>query len=117
MWRRTEGDSYFALRALDPLVDFGWELRSLGKYSLLRELYEPFRPMLDVLDTEVRRGGAAVSYASLVGDGFVQLASTELTVLLQIGDCERALRVCPRHKLAEVDAGVLPGAAGSQIDG
>ena len=100
-WHATEGDPYFGLRTLERLVDLGWELRSSGKYPLLRELYAPFRPMLEMLAAEVRRGGSASSYASLVGDGFVQLACTDPTALAQIATCERALVICPRHKLAE----------------
>ncbi len=100
-WHASERDPYFALRTLERLVELGWELRSLGKYPLMRELYAPFRPMLELLANEVQAGGRASSYASLVGDAFVQVASSDRTVLEQIVTSERALAICPRHKLAE----------------
>lgn len=101
LWEATLQDGYLALRTLERLVELGWELRSASKYAELNQLYQPFRSMLDELVLDVRRGGAAASYASLVGDAYVQLASSEGTTAAKIADCERALFVCPRHKLAE----------------
>lgn len=101
LWHATSRDGYLALRTLELLVDFGWELRSASKYTQLSELYRPFRPMLDELALDVRRRGPAASYASLVGDAYVQLASAEPTTDDKIASCERALYTCPRHKLAE----------------
>jgi len=101
LWHATLRDGYLALRTLERLVDLGWELRSGSKYAELNQLYAPFQPMLGELVLEVRRGGAAASYASLVGDAYVQLASAETSTAAKIADCERALYVCPRHKLAE----------------
>ena len=101
LWQHTERDTYLATCTLERLVDFGWELRSAGKQRELGQLYRPFREMLEVLVAEVKRGGSAVSYASLVGDAYVQLASSDVVTHERIAHAERALYVCPRHKLAE----------------
>lgn len=100
-WRASGCDLYLAQCALEHVLHLGWELRSTGKHAALGQLHEHFAAMFEQMASDVALGGPLASFASSVADGFVQRASAPGTSDARMALCERALFICPRHKLAE----------------
>ena len=100
-WRASGLDGLLALRAMERVLALGWELRSTGKYEELGVLHTRFAPMFEQLARDVAARGETASYAAAVADAFVQRSSAPGEVQVHVAMCERALQICPRHRLAE----------------
>jgi hypothetical protein len=98
VWAWSGHDEAAEQFAVDRLALVAWELYRARRWDELKNLLDPFRPMIDHFAGRIERDPTKLAYAAPCAQMFVFLSDVEPWPVRKIELAERAVRVCPTHR-------------------
>ena len=98
VWHWSARDEAVEHFAVDRLGAAGWELYRARRWDALRELLEPFRPMIEHLAHRIETDPGRVAYAAACAQMFVFLSDVATDPNWRLEHAEHAVKICPAHR-------------------
>ncbi len=98
VWTWSGKDEAAEQFVVDKLGTLAWELYRAHRWDALRELFDPFRAIIDHFATRIERDASRIAFAAPCAQMYVFLADVEPTLEARLACAERAVRLCPTHR-------------------
>lgn len=98
VWHWSAHDEAVEHYAVEKLSTAGWELYRARQWDALRDLLEPFVPMIEHLASRIERDPGRIAYAAACAQMYVFLSDVASDLDRRIQLAERAVRICPTHR-------------------
>lgn len=98
VWTWSERDESVEQFVVDRLGSVGWELYRARRWSDLRALLEPFRPLIENLALRIEQDPTKIAYAAPCAQMYVFLSDVDTGEGRRAMHAERAVKVCPTHR-------------------
>lgn len=98
VWVWSGNDEAVEQFVIDRLSTIGWELYRARAWDALRNMFEPFRPLIDHMARRIESDPTKIAFAAPCAQMFVFLTDIEQNLVRKHELAERAVRLCPSHR-------------------
>ncbi|MDB4942610.1 MAG: hypothetical protein JWP97_2144 [Labilithrix sp.] len=107
VWAWSGQDEAVEQFAIDRLATAGWQLYRARAWDALRQLFDPFRTLIDSMARRVEQDPSRIAFAAPCAQMFVFLTDVETHPARKRELAERAVKLCPSHRNGRLNLAAL----------